>query len=149
LKIEGRKKEIMEVIDSYTRKHGEPPTIAEIATMTFTAASSTIHQHLVPLVENGYLTQQKNIRRSLRVTDKYREHMEKESPGYLEKYQLETFIKLVNQLQEHPLTSQVCRAYEYGSLESKCLVIGLNKTDKFNKILTYELGPAESEIMFN
>ncbi len=61
-----RKKQILEFINSYSRKRGFAPSIPEIA-KRFNLAISTIHQHLAELEVAGYLKKERGQPRSIAV----------------------------------------------------------------------------------
>src|SRR3989344_401377 len=66
MRMTPRKKQVLEFVNSYSRRRGFAPSIPEIA-KRFDLAISTVHQHLAELEASGYLEREKNQPRSITV----------------------------------------------------------------------------------
>ncbi|MEJ7766009.1 MAG: transcriptional repressor LexA, partial [Acidimicrobiales bacterium] len=64
----GKRRQILDVISVYQRKHGYPPSVREIGEAVGLASSSTVHAHLSTLQREGFLKRDPTKPRALEVT---------------------------------------------------------------------------------
>ena len=60
-----RQKQILDLVTTYTQKHGYAPSLEEIKKRLKLKSVSTIHEHIATLENKGYLQKQKNQPRSV------------------------------------------------------------------------------------
>ncbi len=63
-----RQKQILDFINSYSKKHGFSPSLEEIRKNFKLKSVSGIHQHVAALQDKGYIQKQKNQPRSLEIS---------------------------------------------------------------------------------
>ena len=61
---------LLEAIKDYMARHGNSPTIRELARITGTGVA-TVHKHLNQLISSGYVKVEQPRRRTLRVVKDY------------------------------------------------------------------------------
>ncbi|MCL4422392.1 MAG: transcriptional repressor LexA [Actinobacteria bacterium] len=76
----GKRGEILEVISSYVRDRGYPPSVREIADAVGLRSPSTVHAHLATLERDNYLVRDPTKPRALRVCYPTPGDLQPESP---------------------------------------------------------------------
>jgi len=61
-----RQRDVLAAIDAWTKRHGRPPTVREIATALGVSSTATVHQHLTALEQKGFLSRRRYGHRALR-----------------------------------------------------------------------------------
>lgn len=69
LRLNDKRRQILEFIAKATDEHGYPPTVREIGEAVGLRSSSTVHFHLRILTELGYLRRDGSLTRALRLTE--------------------------------------------------------------------------------
>jgi repressor LexA len=67
--LKDRHKQVLEVIQDYTSKHGYAPSYREICARTDITSTSMVNYYLEQLEEMGYIERSENISRSLQIKD--------------------------------------------------------------------------------
>ncbi|MCJ7733475.1 MAG: winged helix DNA-binding protein, partial [Anaerolineales bacterium] len=75
--LKERHKQVLDVIQDYTAKHGFAPSYREICAQTDITSTSMVNYYLEQLVEMGYIERSENISRSLQIKGTAREKVEK------------------------------------------------------------------------
>jgi len=76
-KLKERHKQVLEVIQEYTDKHGYAPSYREICARTDITSTSMVNYYLEQLEEMGYIERSENISRSLKISGAAREKVNK------------------------------------------------------------------------
>lgn len=71
--LTGRQREMLRVIHDFTRERGYPPTIRDLLEATRLASPNSILCHLKPLAKKGFLTRDRLLARSIRLTERARD----------------------------------------------------------------------------
>lgn len=64
----GRKMEILHCIQTYSASQGFPPTVRELCTMTGLKSTSSVHNYLVQLKEEGLIVSAESKPRTITIT---------------------------------------------------------------------------------
>lgn len=72
-KLKERHKQVLDVIQEYTAKHGYAPSYREICARTDITSTSMVNYYLEQLEEMGYIERSENISRSLKIRGAARE----------------------------------------------------------------------------
>jgi len=70
-KLSERQRRMLEFIERFTVDSGYPPSIREIGKNVGISSTSVVNYNLNRLVEEGYLTRDKNVSRGIRMTKKF------------------------------------------------------------------------------
>jgi repressor LexA len=65
--LTARQREVLEIIEQHTRKHGYPPSVREIGEAVGLTSPSTVHAHLAALQRRGYLRRDPTKPRAIEV----------------------------------------------------------------------------------
>lgn len=65
----GRKMEILRCIRTYTDNKGFPPTVRELCSMTGLKSTSSVHNYLVQLKEDGLIDTAESKPRTITITN--------------------------------------------------------------------------------
>jgi len=68
-KLKERHKQVLDVIQTYSAKHGFAPSYREICAQTDITSTSMVNYYLEQLEEMGYIERVENISRSLKITE--------------------------------------------------------------------------------
>ena len=75
-KLKDRHKQVLDVIQEYTAKHGFAPSYREICDRTDITSTSMVNYYLEQLEEMGYIERSENISRSLQIKGTAREKVD-------------------------------------------------------------------------
>ncbi len=75
-KLKERHKQVLDVIQEYTAKHGYAPSYREICARTDITSTSMVNYYLEQLEEMGYIERSENISRSLQIKDAAKEKIQ-------------------------------------------------------------------------
>lgn len=75
-KLKERHKQVLDVIQEYTEKHGYAPSYREICARTDITSTSMVNYYLEQLEEMGYIERSENISRSLKIKPAAREKVD-------------------------------------------------------------------------
>ena len=75
--LKERHKQVLDVIQEYTAKHGYAPSYREICARTDITSTSMVNYYLEQLEEMGYIERSENISRSLQIKDAAHEKVNK------------------------------------------------------------------------
>ncbi len=76
-KLKERHKQVLDVIQRYSEKHGYAPSYREICAQTDITSTSMVNYYLEQLEEMGYIERVENISRSLQIKEKAQEKVNK------------------------------------------------------------------------
>lgn len=69
-KLSDRQKRMLDFIQIYVSEYGRPPSIREIGSEVGISSTSVVNYNLNRLVDEGYLSRDKNVSRGIRLTEK-------------------------------------------------------------------------------
>lgn len=70
-KLSDRQQRMLTFIEEFSAESGYPPSIREIGSNVGISSTSVVNYNLNRLVDEGYLSRDKNVSRGLRLTDKF------------------------------------------------------------------------------
>jgi len=70
-KLSDRQRRMLDFIQDFSEESGYPPSIREIGSNVGISSTSVVNYNLNRLVDEGYLSRDKNVSRGLRLTDKF------------------------------------------------------------------------------